>query len=173
MPGLIHIYCGDGKGKTTAAVGLTIRAAGAGKRVLFAQFFKNGNSSEIKILEQLQQVETDICRTHYGFYKRMNAEERCQAQQDYTALLGDALEKARCGIDLLVLDEVISACNHEIVPESCVRSFLEGKPEELEVVLTGRNPSEALLALADYVTEMKKGKHPYDRGVPARRGIEF
>lgn len=173
MPGLIHIYCGDGKGKTTAAVGLSVRAAGAGKRVLFAQFFKNGSSSEIRVLEQLPKVETDICRTHYGFYKRMNAEERGRAQRDYTALLEDALEKARDGVDLLVLDEVVSACNHQMVPEERLAAFLKQKPEELEVVLTGRGPSGALLELADYVTEMRKEKHPYDRGIQARRGIEF
>lgn len=173
MPGLIHIYCGDGKGKTTAAVGLSVRAAGAGKRVLFTQFFKDGSSSEIKILEQLPQVRTDICKTHYGFYKRMDETERCQARRDYTALLEDALEKARDFAGLLVLDEVISACNHGMVPEDRLLAFLERKPKDLEVVLTGRSPSQALLALADYVTEMKKEKHPYDWGVPARKGIEF
>lgn len=173
MPGLIHIYCGDGKGKTTAAVGLSVRAAGAGKRVLFVQFFKNGSSSEIKVLEQLPQVETDICKIHHGFYKRMNETERCQAQHDYTALLEDALGKARGGVDLLVLDEVISACNHRMVPEGSLVTFLKQKPAELEVVLTGRSPSDALLELADYVTEMRKEKHPYDRGVQARKGIEF
>lgn len=173
MPGLIHIYCGDGKGKTTAAVGLSVRAAGAGKRVLFAQFFKDGSSSEIKILEQLPQVQTDICKTHYGFYKRMDEVERGQARRDYTALLEDVLEKARDAADLLVLDEVISACNHGMVPENRLLEFLEGKPKNLEVVLTGRGPSQALVAMADYVTEMKKEKHPFDRGIPARKGIEF
>lgn len=173
MPGLIHIYCGDGKGKTTASIGLAVRAAGAEKRVLFVQFFKNGTSSELKILEQLAQVETDVCKTHYGFFKRMNELQRQQAARDYTALLDGALEKARCGVDLLVLDEVISACNHRIVPEDRILTFLKGKPEELEVVLTGRDPSQALLETADYVTQMKKVKHPYDRGVMARRGVEF
>lgn len=173
MPGLIHIYCGDGKGKTTAAVGLSVRAAGAGKRVLFAQFFKDGSSSEIKILEQLPQVQTDICKTHYGFYKRMDEAERSQARRDYTALLEDVLEKAGDGADLLVLDEVVSACNHGMVPENRLLGFLEGKPKNLEVVLTGRGPSQALVAMADYVTEMKKEKHPFDRGIPARKGIEF
>ena len=75
--------------------------------------------------------------------------------------------------ELLVLDEIVSACNHGTVPEDAVLDFLKSKPENLEVVLTGRNPSEALLVQTDYVTEMKKVKHPFDRGVLARKGIEY
>lgn len=172
MPGLIHLYCGDGKGKTTAAVGLSVRAAGAGKRVVFAQFYKDGSSSEIGILEKLPNVTVLVCRKHFGFFKRMTDAEKAQAAQAYTALLTDAIAHAG-DADLLVLDEVISACNHGSVPEAEVLSFLEGKPEGLELVLTGRNPSDALVQRADYITEMKKLKHPFDSGIPARRGIEY
>lgn len=171
--GLIHLYCGDGKGKTTAAAGLSIRAAGAGKRVLFVQFFKNGTSSEVKSLRQLETVRTMHSEIPHHRFSKMEEQERLQARNDYRRLLKDALETAREGLDLLVLDEVISACNHGIVPEETLIDFLRTKPERLEVVLTGRNPSAALLALADYVTEMRKIKHPYDQGVRARLGIEF
>lgn len=173
MAGLIHIYCGDGKGKTTASVGLAVRAAGAGKQVLFVQFFKNGDSSEIKVLRTLENIRVDVSERRHGFFRGMDAAEREQAGEDYSVLLAAALAEAREGVDLLVLDEVISACNYKAVPEGLLTEFLRTKPEGLEVVLTGRDPSEALLALADYVTEMKKLRHPYDKGVMARRGVEF
>lgn len=172
MAGLIHIYCGDGKGKTTAATGLAVRAAGAGKQVLFTQFFKNGNSCEIRALKQLEQVRTLHCNTVPGRFKNMTAEQQEQAKADYSSLLLTSLSSAQ-EADLLVLDEVISACNHGIIEESVVLDFLRNKPEELEVVLTGRNPSTALLELADYVSEICKRKHPFDKGIRARRGIEF
>lgn len=172
MAGLIHIYCGDGKGKTTAAVGLTLRSAGAGNRVVFTQFFKDGSSSEISLLRQIPGISVLHTKTVGGFWKRMTTEQQAQASRDYTELFHIACERAK-NMDLLVLDEVISACNHGAVPEEALLEFLQNKPENLEVVLTGRNPSEALLAQADYVTEMKKVKHPFDRGVPARKGIEY
>lgn len=173
MAGLVHIYCGDGKGKTSAAVGLTVRAAGADRRVLFVQFLKNGDSSELIILRALENVEVFVCDARHGFLWKMGENERAQAKQDYSALLEAALEKARRGVDLLVLDEAVSACNLGVIEEKKLLDFLREKPSELEVVLTGRYPSAALLQRADYVTEMKKLRHPYDRGVGARRGIEF
>lgn len=172
MTALVHIYCGDGKGKTTAATGLALRAASAGMNVVFTQFFKPGNSAEIKGLRSFSNIQLLHCTRAYGLWKRMSPEKRLQATQDYTALLEQVLEKAQ-GANLLVLDEAISACNHGAIPEQRLVSFLQSKPENLEVVLTGRQPSAQLLELADYVTEMKKIKHPFDRGVPARRGIEF
>ncbi len=172
MAGLIHIYCGDGKGKTTAAVGLTVRAAGAGKKVVFTQFFKGESSSEIKILKSVENIKTMHCQTVPGLYYYMDDKQKEQAKADYTKLLLRALEEARTA-DLLVLDEAISACNYGTIPEQTIVDFLNSRPENLEVVLTGRNPSQQLQDLADYVTEMRKIKHPYDRGVLARKGIEF
>ncbi len=172
MKGLIHIYCGDGKGKTTAATGLAVRAAGAGKRVLFVQLFKNGVSSEIKSLRKLG-VETIICESYHKMFHQMNEEEMASAREDYTSLLAKALGEAKDGFDVLVIDEVISSCNHKIVPEKMLIDFLKNKPEELEIVMTGRKPSAALCAFADYISEVKKIKHPYDKGLNARKGIEY
>lgn len=172
MPGLIHIYCGDGKGKTTAAVGLAVRAAGAGKHVVFTQFFKDGSSSEIKVLQGVENVQILHCNTVRGFWKRMTDEQKARASVDYTQLFSDVIRLAM-DADLLVLDEIVSACNHGTIAEVAVTDFLRSKPEKLEVVLTGRNPSEHLLRLADYVTQMQKIKHPYDCGIAARKGIEF
>ncbi len=172
MAGLIHIYCGDGKGKTTAAVGLAVRAAGAGKRVVFTQFFKNGNSSEVGMLKKLDNIQSIHCKTVPGRFKNMTEEQKAQARADYSQLLETVLTEAQTA-DLLVLDEAISACNNGTIREERIQQFLRTKQEGLEVVLTGRNPSAELLELADYVTEMQKRKHPFDKGIPARHGVEF
>ena len=164
MQGLIHLYCGDGKGKTTAAVGLSVRAAGAGKRVLFAQFLKDGSSSELNVLRALQNVEVACCEQNFGFFRSMDEQTKAAAR---------LMRKSADGVDLLVLDEAVAACNHGLIEEATLIDFLRGRPKALEVVLTGRDPSQHLLDAADYVTEMRKRKHPFDRGIAARRGIEF
>lgn len=169
---MIHIYCGDGKGKTTAAIGLSIRMAGAGKRVVFGQFFKNGSSSEIGILSQVSGIETVHCVTVPGLYSRLTEDERETARKDYTAYLTSLLEKGKRA-DLLVLDEAVSAINHGIIPLEPILEFLDGCGKTMEIVLTGRSPKQALLERADYVTEMVKRKHPFDKGVHARKGIEY
>ena len=171
MAGLIHLYCGDGKGKTTAAVGLAVRASGAGKQVVFTQFFKDGSSSEVESLKFLG-IRTFHVQTVKGFYRSMNEQQRQQARQDYTALFRQVTAAAQ-DADLLILDEIVSACNRGVVPEELVVDFLRGKPDQLEVVLTGREPSPALMELADYITEMRKLRHPYDRGTAARKGVEY
>lgn len=173
MSGLIHIYWGEGKGKTSAALGLALRAAGAGMRVLFVQFLKDGSSSEIALLERLG-IETACCPDIQKFVFQMTEAERLQAGEEYSRLLSAAISRCReADMGLLVLDEVIPACNLGLVSETALADFLRSKPRELEVALTGREPSPALLELADYVTEMKKLRHPYDRGIQARKGIEF
>lgn len=172
MTGLIHLYCGDGKGKTTAAVGLAVRAASSGLRVVFAQFFKDGTSSELSALRSLPTLRLFYCPTHYGLWKNMDAEKRIRAASDYSALLERALCAAQTA-DLLVLDEVCSACTHGVISQQRLCDFLLNRPSGLEVALTGRDPSPRLLELSDYVTEMRKLRHPFDRGIPARKGIEF
>lgn len=169
---MIHIYCGDGKGKTTAAMGLAARMAGRGKNVLIGQFFKDGSSGEIQALKILPGIQTLHCHTVPGLFARMTEEQRAKAKLDYTEYLGVLLEKGR-EADLLVLDEAISALNRGIIPEEPLLSYLQAQGQTQEIVLTGRNPKAELLAQADYVTEMVKRKHPFDRGVKARRGVEF
>ena len=172
VQGLVHLYCGDGKGKITAATGLAVRAAGAGKKVVFTQFFKNGNSSEVKSLKQLKGITTLHCKTIPGRFKNMTPGQQAQAKADYSELLTEAIKTAE-NADLLVLDDAVSACNHGIIEEKVLLDFLIDRPEGLEVVLTGRNPSRQLLELADYVSEIRKIKHPFEKGIRARRGIEF
>ncbi len=173
MAGLIHIYCGDGKGKTTAATGLAVRAAGAKKKVVFAQFMKDGSSSEICMLKELRGVEIFVCSTCYGFFQNMNEEQKVIACRSYSELFERVKERIRKDVDVLVLDEAMAACKCCAINEAELIELLKKKPESLEIVLTGRAPSQELVELADYVTEMKKLKHPYDCGTKARHGIEF
>ena len=172
MPGLTHIYCGDGKGKTTAALGLALRAAGSGRRVLLLQFFKDGKSGEFAALAGVPGIETVPQTRTFGFSWTLTEEEKREARTYYSAMLEEAFRRG-ADFDLLVLDEAMSACTTGVVEEEMLLRFLREKPEELELVLTGRNPSEALCEAADYITEMCKRKHPFDQGVPAREGIEY
>ena len=172
MSGLIHIYCGDGKGKTTAALGLAVRCAGSGRRVLLLQFFKDGKSSEFAALARVPGVTVIPQTRSFGFSWTLSPAEKEEARDYCSALLEDAF--ARAGdFDLLVLDEAVGACTSGMIGEVRLLALLEARPAELEVVLTGRGPSQALLDAAGYVTEMVKRKHPFDQGTPAREGIEF
>ena len=172
MNGLIHLYCGEGKGKTTAAMGLALRAAGAGKRVLVLQFFKDGSSSEVQALGRFDNVEIVAHRRQFGFFWTLSDQEKREAAAYYSGILEEVMAKSG-DYDLLVLDEAMSACTNRVIDEGRLLALLADKPEGLEVVLTGRDPSQTMIDRADYVTEMKKIKHPFDRGVPARRGVEF
>ena len=171
--GLIHIYCGDGKGKTTAAMGLAVRAAGAGRRVLILQFLKDGASAEFASLAHVPGIEVVPQTRRFGFSWTLSQEERAEALAYYTGLLEETFTRAAGGIDLLVLDEAVGTVSAGLLDGERLLALLGTKPPALEVVLTGRDPSRALLDAADYVTEMKKIKHPFDQGVPARRGVEF
>lgn len=169
--GLIHIYCGDGKGKTTCAFGLALRCAGNGYPVRIVQFLKGGETGEVTAMQRMQNVTLLRAKQGTKFTFQMNDEEKAQARREHSALLEAAFANTD-GLRMLVLDEIMAACSTGMVAEERLLALLKQKPEQLEVVMTGRNPSEQLLALADYVTEMKKIRHPYDRGIAARRGIE-
>lgn len=173
MRGCIHIYTGDGKGKTTASTGLALRFAGHDGKVLFTQFMKDGTSGEIKMLRQIPGIQVESCDRSFGFSFLMNDEEKKEAYDYYSAHLEKILKEAvEGGYGLLVMDEAVGACNVPFISEERLIDFLKNKPEELEVVLTGRDPSEKLVEIADYVSEIKKIKHPFDAGIPARDGIE-
>lgn len=169
---MIHLYCGDGKGKTTAAMGLALRMAGREKPVVIAQFLKGNDTGERRVLEQLPHVTLLPAPEHIKFSFQLTPEERAAEQKRYLQLIAQAREAAQdpqCG--LLVLDEVCAAVNTGLLPLEEVLAVL--KEAACEVVLTGRDPAPELLDRADYVTEMKKIRHPYDRGTAARLGVEW
>ena len=169
---MVQIYCGEGKGKTTAAVGLAVRAAGRGLRVVFTQFLKSGDSGERAVLAGLPTVKLlDVPETMKFTFAMDTAERKAEAVRQ-TALLRQAVDLAGQA-DVLVLDELCAALNSGMVPLDVVTAFLDGRPASLEVVITGREPAPALVERADYITEMKKIRHPFDLGVRARQGIEW
>jgi cob(I)alamin adenosyltransferase len=171
--GLIHVYTGDGKGKTTAGMGLSVRAAGAGLKVLIYQFMKDNGTSERKILESLPGVTFLDGLPMEKFSFQLTEEEKPEKRRFYEDQLKEAVRIAQeGGYDLLFLDEVLYTISAGLLSEQSLLSFLDQKPEGLEVVLTGRNPGPEVLERADYVSEIRKIKHPFDRGVGARPGIE-
>lgn len=173
MFGLVHIYCGDGKGKTTAAVGLAVRCAGRGNKVLLVQFLKSRDSGELYSLAKLPDIEIMRGKESKKFTFQMNEEEKHALLIEHNKMFEQVLAKIKNGgYSLLILDEVIGALNAKVFEMPKLIEFLRHKPENLEVVLTGRNPAPELVEIADYVSEMRKVKHPMDKGIMAREGIE-
>ncbi|MDD4851006.1 MAG: cob(I)yrinic acid a,c-diamide adenosyltransferase [Gemmiger sp.] len=167
--GLVHLYWGEGKGKTTAAMGLALRALGGGKRVVIVQFLKGAPSGEIPLLAGLGAT---VYRGKAGqkFVFQMNEEEKAETKKIQTANLQAALATP---CDLLVLDEACAAWQLGMVDGPLLQAAVTQKPAEREVVLTGREPAGWMRAAADYCTEMHCCAHPYAKGIPARKGVEF
>ncbi len=170
--GKIHVYYGDGKGKTTAAVGQIVRAAGAGLSVLMFQFMKDNSSSERNILEQIPNITCLPGREFAKFYQQLNGDEKASLKRYNTKAL-DEIVKFCSPFDVLFLDEILCAVQYKLLSEEKLLSFLQHKPRGLEIVMTGHEVSEKILEVADYVTEMRKLKHPMDEGTTSREGIEF
>ncbi len=170
--GLIHIYTGDGKGKSTAACGLAVRARGAGKRVIVVRFLKSPKSgSECKALQTLG-VEEKFFETGHTFIWDMNKAEKARLKQEVQRAYEYCLSASQA-CDLLIADEIIGAMHAGFLSEEQLLSLMREKGRSTELVLTGRNASEALIALADYVSEIRGVKHPFEKGIEARKGIEF
>lgn len=171
--GLIHLYYGDGKGKTTAALGLAIRASGSGFRIVFLQFLKNQATGELSVLDGLPSVTVIRGKEGTGFSFSMTEEEKEKTKQLHTENLKAAIALAASGnCDMLVLDEAVGAYGRNLIDRSLLEEFVQSKPEQLELIMTGRNPAQWMIDCADYASEIKKVKHPYDKGIPARVGIE-
>lgn len=174
QPGLIHLYTGEGKGKTTAAIGLSIRAAGAGKKIVFAQFMKGRDTSELGVLRSIPNIRVVRSRKDLGWFKKDDPDSAAAFTELHNSLL-DEIEGYVYGgdCDLLVLDEITYPVNYGIIDTDRIERLLNSKPAYMELVLTGRNAPELFTDKADYITEMRKEKHPYDQGIQARRGIEY
>lgn len=167
--GLIHLYWGDGKGKTTAAMGVAMRALAAEKKVVIVQFLKGQKSGEITLLTQLG---AQIYRGKAGhkFVFQMTEEEKAETRKLQEENLLAALQQSA---DLLILDEVCAAVQLKMIDESFLKKIILEKPEEQELILTGRNPTDWMMEIADYCTEMHCWRHPYERGIAARKGVEY
>jgi len=168
--GYVQVYTGDGKGKTTAAIGLSIRAAGAGLRVYIAQFIKKGNYSEIKTLKRLSDK---ITVEQYGLGRFVDGKP---SQEDIDIAkkgLGTVKEIMASGVyDVIILEEANVAVKYGLFPVQDLLKVIIAKPNDMEMVITGRGASARILDIADLVTEMKPVKHYFKKGVKARLGIE-
>lgn len=169
---MIHLYCGDGKGKTTAAMGLALRTAGRGGAVVIAQFLKGGDSGERYALARVPQVTLLPVPDRVSFTFAMSPEEREREQARSLDLLEQAVRTAgETSCALLILDEVCGAVSTGLLPVQAVLSALDTL--SCEIVLTGRDPHPELARRADYITCCQKIRHPFDDGQPARPGVEF
>ena len=167
--GLVHLYWGEGKGKTTAAMGLALRALGCGAQVTVVQFLKGADSGEVALLRRLG---AKIYRGKAGqkFVFQMDEAEKAATRALQNENLAAALA---CPADLLILDEACAAWQLDMVDRALLERAVRGRPAGQEVVLTGRAPAPWMEELADYSTEMRCCRHPYQRGVAARKGVEF
>lgn len=171
--GCVHIYCGDGKGKTTCGMGLCVRAAGYGYRVLIYQFMKDNSTSERKAMEKIPGITFVPGLKQEKFSFQMTDQEKEERKLFYEEKFREVVQKAQEeNYDVLFLDEIIYTIRAGLFDEDLLIRWLREKPEHLEVILTGQDPGEELTACADYISELKKIRHPFDRGLAARDGIE-
>ena len=171
--GLLQVYTGDGKGKTTAAFGLAFRAYGRGFKVAVVQFMKTWVTGEVQLAETLENFHVKRIDTSPKFTWEMNEAEleelRLEIRKGFEYVRNLVKENK---YDLLVLDEINHIIIKEFVSKEEILEFIDSKPDTLEIVMTGRNAPDWLMEKADLVTEMKCIKHPFEKGIPARVGIE-
>ena len=169
--GYIHVYTGPGKGKTTAALGLGLRAAGAGFKVHMVQFMKGRRYSELDSIDKL----TNFTFSQHGrdeFVNKDNPEKiDIGLAQEGFSFSKDIIKDNK--YDMIILDEINVAVDYNLIDIDEVIKLIENKPENLELVLTGRYAHPEIVKIADYVTEMLEIKHPYQQGIEARKGIDF
>jgi len=176
--GLVQIYTGDGKGKTTAAFGLALRAAGQGNKVLIYQFLK---PPSLDIGERFAlelgavRIRVESLDVRWDMSKSLE-DEKAVAQM--RAAIGEVLERVaetaeKRFYDVLILDEILFCLSKGLAKLEDIKKIIDRRDHRVEIVLTGRGATQELMAMADLVTEMKNVKHPFDKGIKARRGIEF
>lgn len=199
---MIQLYTGDGKGKTTAAVGQAVRAVGSGYRVMFCQFMKGGETGELEVLKGLPQVEIYRCEREFPFFNAMTDWDKEEITEIHNEIIRNIIRRfdglnntgnisvngsGAVGL-MVVLDEITYPLNWGLIDVSLFKDLVgkmkalyngrsgdsgEESLSRVELVLTGRDPDRFILENADYITEMKKLRHPFDCGIQARKGIEY
>lgn len=186
---MVQLYMGNGKGKTSAAAGAAVRAAGSGIPVIFGQFLKDSGSGEIQVLRRLPGLTLLHTPHHFGFFDRQTEEQKVVTKAESRELFREAVRRCRKEISgvrelntgsvpaggpacMLVLDEIAAALRYGLLEEPEVLDAMRSLLPETEIILTGRDPSPGLMGLADYISEIRKVRHPYDLGITARRGVE-
>jgi len=171
IKGLIQVYTGDGKGKTTAALGLALRAAGRDMKVLIVQFMKKWDYGELHSVKLIPNITLETFGTKEFIYKgKAKKVDYEEAEKAFSF----GIEGMQSGnYDIVIFDELNMALYYELLDLKEVIEKIKGKPDKVEVVITGRRAPQEIIEIADLVTEMREIKHPYQKGVEARRGIEF
>ncbi|MGM0436896.1 MAG: cob(I)yrinic acid a,c-diamide adenosyltransferase [Bacillota bacterium] len=172
--GQIHIYTGDGKGKTTAAMGLAFRASAYDKKIYILQFLKGRKTGERLSAKKFDNITFERANKSKKFYIQMTEEEKKEQKEEIKEIwnkINDLLENS--DYEIIIFDEIMGAISNGMVEIDDVKELLKNKGKDKELVLTGRNAPEELIDMADYVTEMQMKKHPFNKNVPAREGIEY
>jgi cob(I)alamin adenosyltransferase len=172
--GLIHIYTGDGKGKTTAAIGLATRALGHGQKVCYCSFCKDPEKYGYNEMQSLRKLGAEVFNFAKGHpHLNRSLDENVIRQETHEAVAKIKNEFFAAGYDLMILDELNISVRDNYLEEELLLDLIKSKPATLELVITGRGATDAVMELADYVSEIKKIKHPYDQKIRSREGIEF
>ncbi len=168
--GLLHIYCGDGKGKTTASIGLAVRMAGAGMKTAFVQFMKGGETAELETLKLIPSITVMRCDREYGFYRTLSENDKKELAACHDKLLETVFSG---GFDAVILDEFNFAYKYSLLDRDRAESLIFGKLPDCEIIITGRDPDKRFLDAADYISRIECVRHPYQKGINARKGIEY
>ncbi len=170
---MIQCYFGNGKGKTTASVGAAIRYLGCGKRVLFASFLKDGTSSELVVLQSLSDVTIKMPPVSYRLFDNRNPKKHEEFSQAYTQFLCENLNEISSRFDMIVLDEILDVIAFGYIKEELFLPIVRAWSKTAEIVLTGHKLSSNVAEICDYISEIRSWKHPYERGISSRKGIEY
>ncbi len=168
--GLVHVYTGEGKGKTSAGMGLVIRSLGRGSKVKIIQLFKRDTGEQFFF--ENSGVEYLQFKPLHPYFKTYNIDELGNLKEEFLEFWQEAIKDLEI-YDVVLIDELGPGINWKIIPEEIVLELIENKPENTELILTGRDVPQSIIDKANYVSEIKKIKHPYDEGILAREGIEY
>ncbi|MBU4601566.1 cob(I)yrinic acid a,c-diamide adenosyltransferase [bacterium] len=171
IKGLIQVYTGDGKGKTTAALGLALRAAGRNMKVLIVQFMKKWDYGELHSVKLIPNITLETFGTKEFVFKGKAKKIDYEEAEKAFSFGADAMQSGN--YDIVIFDELNMALYYELLDLKEVIQRIKRKPDNVEVVITGRRAPKEIIEIADLVTEMKEIKHPYQKGIEARRGIEY
>ena len=168
--GLVHVYTGEGKGKTSSGMGLIVRALGRGLKVKIIQLFKRDTGEQFFF--ENSGVEYLQFKPLHPFFTNYSPEQLEDLRVRFLEFWNEALRNMD-DYDLILIDEVGPGINWKVIPEEIVLKLIEDKPKNMELILTGRDFPQSILDKVDYVSEIRKIKHPYDKGIIAREGVEF
>lgn len=175
MDGLVHLYYGDGKGKTSSAMGIAVRAAGWDKKVCIFQFLKNQLSGEEISFKRFNNITViKSLSDNNKFFWEMTDEQKKELKDrvlDLYLKLEKEIQENKYNV--IICDEILGAIENGLISENKLCNSLKNKPKNLELIITGRRASNKLIDLCDYVSEIKCIKHPFNRGIKARKGIEY